>query len=223
MKTLSILLVTSSMTATTAAHADDAIYSLSIGSHTRWFGDTSAASLGGDSLAGPRIVLGRSLSPQPRRRFTVGYGVFVRYDYGTASGTMFGTLTSELSQHAWSAGARIETPLVLGVRGYGEAALGVTRSALAVRTSNREMPVDDHGWEPLASATVGLDAPLIRQRGFRLGVALDVGYTWVKAVPLRALPSDRPDPQLAIPTDFTALGSLDTRGPALAVGLRGAY
>lgn len=197
-------------------------YSLDIGSHLRWFGDTSAAVLSGDALAGPRITLGRSLTRTRVPTRDVDVGVFVRWHYATVQGEMFRTLESSLSEHALGAGARFDAPLWWRFRLVGTAELGAQRTALQI-ADGPMTPVDDHAWAPYAATTLGLDVGIIQTPRFRFGLGVDLGYTVTKPVDLSATPADRPDEQLSIETAYSSIGSLDTRGFTYSAAFRGAF
>jgi hypothetical protein len=199
-----------------------ATYSLDVGSHVRWFGDTSAAILSSETLSGPRLTLGRSLTSTRGPLRDVDVGVFARYVYATVDGTFFQTIETELDQHVLSGGVRVDAPLWWRVRLVGQGEVGMARTHLEV-TANALMPVDDEAWAPYAAATLGGDLGLIQNPRFRMSLALDVGYVLAVPVDLRALPGDRPDEQLSIATEFASLGKLDTRGWTYSLAVRGAF
>jgi len=199
-----------------------AVYSLDLGSNVRWFGDTSAAIVSEDALAGFRATLGRSLTSTTVRRRDVDIGLYARWAYGVTSGQMFDDLETSLDQHLLGAGIRFDAPLVRRVAMVGQAELGMARTALTV-TRLDMTPVDDHAWAPYAQASLGGDLTIADRKGFRLALGVDVGYLVAVPVELHALPGDRPEEDLSIATEFAGIGKLDTRGWTYAMTLRGSY
>lgn len=201
------------------AHAES--YSLDIGSHVRALGDTSAAIVASDALAGSRVTIGRSLTTVATPWRDIDVGLFARWVFARVDGAMFRDLQSNLTQHALTAGVRLDATLWWRLRGVAQAELGMARTALAVTDSRMMVPVDDHGWAPYGTATLGSELGLHESARFRLAIGVDVGYTITAPVELRALPRDRPDPDLAIDTDYASIGTLDTRGWTFSMALRG--
>jgi hypothetical protein len=199
-----------------------ATYSFDIGSHVRWFGDTSAAIVSTEELAGVRMTVGRSLTQAAILHRDVEVGLFGRWVYAGVGGTMFGDLDSRIGQHLLGGGARLEAPLRrwLSVNAQGE--LGMSRTSLTV--SREEMtPVDDHKWAPYGAASLGIELTVPYRGRTVASLGFDVGYLVTVPVELRALPGDRPDEQLSIDTSFASVGKLDTRGFTYAASLRGRF
>lgn len=199
-----------------------ATYSFDFGSHMRWFGDTSAAILTTETFAGTRMTIGRSLTQTRVPRRDLDIGVFARWIYATVEGTFFNDLSSRITQHGLAGGVRFDAPILWRFRLVGQAEVGMAHTALAV-TEAEMTPVDDSAWAPYGTLTLGTDLGLHEGPRFRLGLGVDVGYTLTMPVDLRALPGDRPDEELSIPTDYASLGKLDTRGWTYSVALRGAF
>ncbi len=224
MKTLVIALLLT----TSIAHADEmadtaqsATYSLDIGSHIRWFGDTSAAIVSTDPLAGVRLTLGRSLTTTQLRKRDVELGVFARYVYAGASGTMFGDLDTSMSQHMLGGGARADAPLTHWLVLNAQAELGMTRTSLEV-THDEMTPVDDAHWAPYTAGSLGAEIRVSTGR-LDISIGLDLGYVLTMPVELHALPGDRPAEDLSITTAFSGIGKIDTRGFVYAMSLRGRF
>ncbi|MEO8701199.1 MAG: hypothetical protein ABI867_14205 [Kofleriaceae bacterium] len=201
-----------------------ATYSVDFGSHVRWFGDTSAAILSTEPIAGPRVTIGRSLTGVKAPLRDVSVGVFARYTFATTQGTFFQNLTTQIDQHELGAGLRFDAPLWWRFRVIGQAELGMARTALTVTEADQmTTPVDDHAWAPYVAATLGTDIAIYQGPRFRLSLGMDLGYTASVPVDLRALPGDRPDEDLSIPTDYVSIGKLDTRGFTYSMAFRGAF
>ena len=215
---------------TTAAAADNvdtgesvkAVYSFDIGSNVRWFGDTSAAIVTEDQLAGIRMTIGRSLTSATLAHRSLDIGLFARWAYGGVSGTMFNNLDTSMSQNTLGGGVRIDAPLTRWFSVIGQGELGMARTSLTV-TRDEMTPVDDHQWAPYAAASIGGDLRIINGHRLRSSLGVDVGYLFAVPVELHALPGDRPAEDLSIATTFAGVGKLDTRGVTFSMSLRGAF
>lgn len=224
-----LVLAASSLVAlASTAHAEDrdtarsATYSLDIGSHVRWFGDTSAATVTDDQLAGVRLTLGRSLLATQVRHREVDVGLFARYVYGGVGGTMFGNLDTSLSQHLLGGGARVDVPVWRGLAVVGQAELGMAHTSLRV-DQDLMTPADDGHWAPYTAASLGGELRFTRGKRLDVSLGADVGYLATVPVELHALPGDRPDEELSIATTFSGMGKLDTRGFTYSMSLRGRF
>ncbi len=210
-----------------SAPARPSTWSIDFGSHLRWFGDTSGAILTSEPLAGTRLTVGRSLTQvaAPRllaRGGELDVGVFARWVYADATGTIFQDLATAVSQHGLTAGVRVDAALVWRTRLVAQAEVGMARTALTVTQQEMEV-VDDHAWGLTAATSLGVDVALVQRRRLKLGFGADLGYTVTSAADLRALPGDRPDEALSIPTTFASIGKLDTRGWTYSMALRGSF
>jgi hypothetical protein len=200
-----------------------ATYSFDMGSHVRWLGDTSAAILTDDALAGMRMTLGRSLGSLDVAGRDVAIGVFTRWVLAFAQGTFFNdALDTSIEQNTLGAGLRFDAPLRWRLRMVGQAEVGMAHTALEI-TQGDVMPVDDEHWAPYATASLGADLLLVKHPRFHLGLGVDLGYTVTIPVGLHALPGDRPDEQLSIDTTFSEIGKLDLRGVTYSMSLRGSF
>ncbi len=226
MKTLAIaLLLVSSI-----AHADDvdggsersATYSLDVGSHIRWFGDTSAAIVSTDQLAGVRLTAGRSLTETKLKNREVDVGVFARYVYGGASGVLFGDLDTTMRQTLVGGGLRADAPVWRWLRIVGQAELGMAKTSLKVEEAGMT-PADDAHWAPYAAASLGTEFRFTTSKRLDISLGVDVGYIMTVPVELHALPGDRPEEDLSIATTFAGIGKLDTRGYVYSMSLRGQF
>ena len=224
MKTLVIALLLSASIAHADTDDDDrsATYSLDIGSHLRWFGDTSATIVSTDPLAGVRLTAGRSLTSTQLRHRDVDLGVFARYVYAGASGTMFGDLDTSISQHMLGGGVRADAPLTRWLVLNAQAELGMAHTSLEV-AQDLMTPVDDAHWAPYAAGSLGAEIRVSAGNRLNLSIGLDLGYVITVPVELHALPGDRPAEDLSIATTFAGAGNLDTRGLVYSMSLRGRF
>jgi len=197
-------------------------WSIDVGSHIRSLGDTSAAILTTEPLSGVRMTVGRRLTSVSAPRRDLDIGVFARWVYAGGSGTFFQELHTEIEQHALTGGIRVDAAVFWRFRIVGQAELGMARTELAI-TEDEMTPVNDHAWAPYGTATLGADLAIASRPKFRLGLALDLGYTVTVPVDLHALPGDRPDEDLSIATTYASIGKLDTRGFTYSMALRGSF
>jgi hypothetical protein len=195
---------------------------IEIGPHGRSFGATSAAILATDSFGGGRVTVGRGLTRTRVPYRDADVGVYASFHTAFADGQMFGVLATRISQHAFGAGVRLAAPVWWRLSLVGQAEVGVARTALDVSFGDMT-PVDDHAWGPYGAAMLGGELALSQHPRFQLAIRLDTGYVVTAPVELRALPADRPDEQLSIPTTFASIGKLDTRGLMTAFALRGSF
>jgi hypothetical protein len=199
-----------------------ATWSFDIGSHVRWFGDTSAAIVTTDQLAGVRMTAGRSLTSTSVKHRDLDIGLFGRWVYAAVGGKMFGDLDTSIGQNLLGGGVRIDAPLKRWFSVIAQAEAGMSRTSLTV--SRDEMtPVDDHRWAPYAAASLGGELTLSRGRRFQASLGVDIGYVVTVPVELRALPGDRPSEDLSINTSFASVGKLDTRGTTYSMYFRGRF
>lgn len=220
------ILVLALLTSTAAADDVDgersATYSFDIASHTRWFGDTSAAIVTPDALVGVRFTAGRSLLSTDVRNHDLDVGLFARYTYGAAGGTMFNSLDTTMQQHLLGGGLRVDAPLKRWFAIVGQAELGMAYTSLKV-DQDLMTPADDGHWAPYAQATLGGELRMTTGKKLDVSLGLDIGYIVAKPVELHALPADRPDEDLSIDTTFAGIGKLDTRGYTYSLSLRGRF
>lgn len=221
MKSLALLLLIPSI-----AHADDgersATYSFDIGSHVRWFGDTSAAIVTTDAMPGLRMTVGRSLLSTTVKHRDLDVGLFGRWVYGSVGGTMFGTLDTVLQQHLLGGGIRADAPVFRWFALVGQAELGMARTALRVE-QDEMTPADDAHWSPYMAASLGGELRFSQGKKLDVSLGLDVGYIVTVPSELHALPGDRPSEELSIDTSFAGIGKLDTRGFTYSMSLRGRF
>jgi hypothetical protein len=222
MKTVAALVLASATAYAEPAAHTGATYSIDIGSHERWFGDTSGAIISEDTLSGLRMTIGRSLTRTDVRDRDLDLGLYARWVYATTAGTMFGDLDTSFHQHLLGGGLRADTPLRRWFSISAQGELGMARSSLTV-TRDEMTPVDDHGWAPYAAASLGAELTLLRGKRLTASLGLDVGYLVTVPVELHALPGDRPDEDLSIATEFAGIGKIDSRGWMYSMSLRASF
>lgn len=202
--------------------APAATYSFDLGSHVRWFGDTSAAVVSTEALAGVRLTFGRSLTTTQLRHRDVDLGVFARYAYAGVGGTMFGDLDTSIGQHLLGGGLRADAPLTRWLALNAQAELGMARTSLKVE-QDFMTPVDDAHWAPYAQGSLGAELRVSNGKRLDLSLGIDFGYLVTVPVEMHALPGDRPAEDLSIATTFAGTGKLDTRGLSYSMSLRGRF
>jgi hypothetical protein len=218
---ISLLLATAAATATgtATAHADTNHDELWIGGGTRGLRSPSANALTGDDLAGTSFGYAHDLGVQvlPALAVWAGAGMTV----GDATGTMFQTLSSELSTVGLTGGLRARYQLHRLIAASARLELGAQRARVAI-TDNAGSSASDHGWGAMASAGAALDLFAVARPPFGIGLRVEFGYVVAQAISLTAR-RDAPDDVLMLPTDEVALGRLDLSGPTFAASLVGQF
>lgn len=189
-----------------AAHAD-ARNEVSIGSFDRAMHASSANAVTKDSLGGGALGYARKLElglvPGLQTWATGGFS------WGSADGTMFSTLTTELDTLSFTAGGRARYALLSRVQVGGRVDLGMARAALTMREGTRELY--DKGWGMTASGAASVDLLAWSSASFQLGVRVELGYTLTSAIELA--PAEANDPStIQLPMSQASLGHLDVGG-----------
>src|SRR5262245_35707183 len=151
------LLVLALLAAT--AHADND-NELSYTTTNRALRTSSANAITEDSLMSIGFTyarnLGRGLVPH-LELWTHG-----SWQWGTADGVMFQTLSTELRTHTFSIGGRLRYDVLRRIVASARFDLGTARTALAIR-DDMGHSASDHGWGAVTSAAVGLDLYAVRR------------------------------------------------------------
>jgi len=194
---------------TPAAHAGR--YELGIGPTTRALRASSADALTGDTLGGGQFSAARRLD------LPVFPGLVVWADaaigWGSASGTMFQTLGTEIGSSSWTVGARARYRVIRNVWASGRLDLGMARASVTL-TDASGRTARDHGWAPVTQAALGVDLLAVDRRSFAFGVRLELGYVAAAGVGLTAHPDSPSDGTLQLPMSSSSLGHLDLSGPS---------
>jgi len=206
---LAILLLTST------AHAGD--NELSAGSGTRALRSASANALTDASLGGGGFAYARRLPLHVRpglELWATGAAWF-----GTAEGTMFQTLATEIDLQQYAVGARARYPLWRRiVVGSARLDLGLAETSVDLR-DDAGHAAGDSGWGAIATGALGLELLAITHPRFSLGMRFELGYVVASATELTAK-SDQPgEGTIQLDRMEASLGHLDLGGRFFAMTL----
>jgi hypothetical protein len=200
------------------AHAESNRHELWIGGSARALRSSSANALTDRNLGGASLGVARDLGIS----LVPGGGIWLEAGMttGTADGTMFQTLLTELATLEFTGGLRARYPLHRLIIASARVDLGAQRVRLDV--SGAGTTASDHSWGPIASAGAALDLFAKASAPFGFGLRLELGYVvapGLSLTPHRELPDD----MLTLPmTDFS-LGKLDLGGPTFAASFVGQF
>ena len=190
----------------TLAHADPH-NELSIGSFARAMHASSADAVTSDSLGGGVLTYARELP----LGLASGLQTWAtaQLAWGSASGTMFSTLTTEIGTLAVSVGGRARYQLHPRFGVGGRLDFGTSRAALTLTEGSREL--SDHGWGGTTTAAASADLLALAGSRFKLGLRFELGYTPTSAVALA--PKEASDgSMIQLGASQASLGSLDLGG-----------
>jgi len=220
---LALLLITTATATTvtvttTAAHADTNRDELWIGGGGRALRSSSANALTDDNLSGSSFGYARDLglAVRPGLALWAEAGLAT----GSADGTMFQTLSTEISTLGLTGGLRARYQLHRLIAASARLALGAQRASVAISSSGGS--ASDHGWGAMASAGAALDLFAVARPPFGFGVRAELGYVAAQAIGLTAR-RDSPDDVLMLAMDEVTLGGLDLSGPTFAISLVGQF
>ena len=212
--------VTATATAVTPpAHADTNHDELWIGGGGRALRSSSANALTGDNLAGTSFGYARDLGIAALPDLTLWAGAGVTT--GAADGTMFQTVSTEISTVALTGGLRARYQLHRLIAASARLELGAQRARVEL-SDYTGGSASDHGWGAMAQASAALDLFASARPPFGLGVRAEFGYVIAQAIELTAHRDVRGD-VLMLPMDERALGGLDLSGPAFTISLVGQF
>lgn len=195
-----------------SAHAGD--NEISIGPTTRALRTSSANTITDDSLGGGQLGYGRALGMQLLPDLALwAEGSFA---WGSADGTLFQSLSTELDTIAFTLGARARYPLHTRIVAHARLDLGTSRAALAIRDDHGHT-ARDRGWGATTQAAVGIDLHALRRPGLSLGIRFELGYVAASSISLTAEPEKPDDDTLHLQMTAAGLGSLNLSGPVFAV------
>jgi hypothetical protein len=198
---------------TAPAFADT--HEVSIGSTSRTLRTDSANALTGESLGGGALSYGHALGME----LLPGLAVWAEgsFGWGSADGTMFQTLSTELDSLSFTVGARARYPLRNRIVANARVDLGLARAAVQLRDDTGHS-ASDHGWGAMSQVALGLDLFAIRRSELSLGIRLELGYVGATPVQLTTAPSDS-DGTLQLEMTTASLGSLNLSGAVFEVSI----
>ena len=199
------------------AHAENR-HELWIGGSARALRSPSANALTDRNLGGASLGVARDLGIS----LVPGGGIWLEAGLttGTAEGTMFQSLSTELATLDVTGGLRARYPLHRLIAASVRVDLGAQRVQLDI--AGNGTTASDTSWGPVASAGAALDLFAKASAPFGFGLRLELGYVVAPGLtvnPHRSVPDDMLT--LAM-TDF-ALGKLDLGGPTFAASFVGQF
>ncbi len=197
-----------------AAHADTNNDELSTGGTVRALHAPSANAVTGDSLGGPMFGYARDLGLST----VPGLAVWAdtQLAVGSAKGTLFQTMSTELSTESILVGVRARYALHRLIAATARLDLGAQHANLDLANAS------DDGWGAVTSVAVGLDLFAIDRAPFGFGVRLEYGYVLAQGIAL-APRAERSGDTSMLPTQVFSLGKLDLTGKMFALAFVGQF
>lgn len=213
MRTIALLLL---FTAT--AHAQD--NEITVTESARALRTSSANALSDEGLVGGSIAYARRL---PVAADPLELWAYASFDFGFLDGTMFQTLSTDVSTLGGTAGVRARYDLWRErVIASARVELGMIRAALEIEDEVGHA-LRDHGWGATSGVAAGLDLVAVRGSAFSLALRFELGASATSSIPFVATPADTSDNMLELEMTATSLGSLNLSGPWFAASLVGQF
>lgn len=206
------------LTSGAVAHAGTpGTHEISIGSKTRALRTSSANALTDESLVGGGVGYAHAL----RLRLVPDLALWATASIGggSADGTLFQTMSTDLDTFDMAVGARARYPLRgQWLRATARLALGAARTSLELRDEGHT--ATDSAWGPTVEGGLGIELATARP-GARIsfGLRLEVGYVAAAPVSLTATPSSGSGDTLQLEMSPASLGHLNTSGGTFAFSL----
>jgi hypothetical protein len=200
------------------ARAETNRHELWIGGSARALRSPSANALTDANLSGSSVGyahdLGISLVP--------GSAIWLEASLttGTADGTMFQSLTTELASFDLTGGLRARYALHRLIVASARVDLGAQR--VRVDIAGAGTSASDHSWGPVASAGAALDLFAKASAPFGIGMRVELGYVLAPGVSLTPQ-REVSDDMILLPSTAFALGKLDLGGPSFTASLVGQF
>ncbi len=209
------LVIAAILVATTAARADTS-QQLAFGSSIRSLHSDSANALTGDSLVGGEVAYAYHLPFELPPNFALwGELAFVG---SSASGTMFGNLSTEIALRQTTLGAQLRYAVMPHVTAFARGAIGPARDALRV-TDAAGHTASDARWGAVATGAIGIDLLAVDSQRFDIGLRLELGYTLASAVALSPAADHASDDTIRLDMQAASIGHLDLGGMSFGAGL----
>ncbi|HET7504018.1 MAG TPA: hypothetical protein VFK02_23520 [Kofleriaceae bacterium] len=202
-----------------AAHADPNRNEVWIGGEARALRTQSANALTADNLGGASFGVARELpvSVAPDLALWAVGGMTT----GSASGTLFQTMTTELDTLDVRVGLRVRYALHRLIAASAQLELGGQRARVAI-DDGAGAAVSDHAWGRMAEASAALDLFAVARPPLGIGMRAELGYAMAQAIELTPRGGSSGD-ALRLPAMEASLGRLDLSGPTFALSLVGQF
>jgi len=204
---------------TSAARADSNRDEVWLGGSARALRSASANALTGANLAGTSLGVARDLGLGDDTGLAVW--AVASLVTGDADGTMFDTLTTELSSIGVTGGVRVRYQLHRLIAASARVELGGQRIRVAL-TDRSGASASDHGWGAVASVGAALDVFAVARPPLGLGLRVELGYVVGPSIAITPRAASAGD-ALRLPMTELALGGVDLRGPTFALSAVGQF
>jgi hypothetical protein len=209
------------MAATTAtASADGNRDEVWFGGGSRALRSASANALTADNLAGASLGYGRELGLTVVPDLSVW--AVADLAIGAAQGTMFHTLSTEVSALGVTGGLRARYRIHRRIAASARGELGAQRIALGIADHAAQASASDHGWGTMASVGAALDVCALARPRFGFGLRAELGYVMARAIELTPR-GEAGGTALRLAMADVPIGSLDLSGPTFVVSLVGQF
>lgn len=195
----------------TAASGNAGNTELTFGSYNRALRSESANAVTNDTLGGVNFGAARKLHLDLFPKLDVW--TTAGFSWGTAAGTLFQTMTTEVDTLGLTLGGRARYALHRHLHVSARLDLGTARNELTI-TGNGHM-VSDASWGATVTTAVGLDMMMVAHPRFALGIRFDLGYIAATSVALS--PREEGDPsKIELDAMQASIGHLDLGGRFLS-------
>lgn len=195
----------------TASSADAGNTEVTFGSFNRALRSESANAVTDDTLGGLNLGAARKLHLDLLPKLDVW--ATAGFVWGTAAGTLFQTMTTEVDMLGLTLGGRARYALHRHLHVSARLDLGTARNALTINGNGHT--VSDASWGGTVTTAVGLDMMMVARPRFSLGFRFDLGYIAATSVALS--PREEGDPsKIELDAMQASIGSLDLGGRFLS-------
>jgi hypothetical protein len=181
---------------------------ITVGTTTRTLATSSGTAVSTDPLSGGTIGYAREVAMLSR------LALWIEGDFQSAgtSGTMFRSIATDVSEIAFSAGARLRYQPLQHLALLARLDLGAAHTRLQLDAAS------DAGWSALARAAAAVDLYAVDRPRFALGIRFEGGYVESPGPSLAPAPA-MPSGALLLKTTSSSIGRLDLSGPYISVAL----
>lgn len=206
------LLVLLATTSTAHAEINDEV---AFGSFSRALRAPSANAITDDSLGGGGVRLSRDLGVRVMPRLALW--ATASLSGGTASGTMFRTMTTDLDVLQITAGARARYAVFKHLAIGARIDVGTSRAKLTL--TNQAIDYRDVKWGAVSEQALSVDVLAVSLEKFAFGLRFELGYAETTKVELVPHASGGDEDALVLPMTEASFGHLDVGGPFFGVTL----
>ncbi|HUS27251.1 MAG TPA: hypothetical protein VMZ53_02045 [Kofleriaceae bacterium] len=140
------------------------------------------------------------------------------FGWGTTSGEMFQTMTTDVGTLSLTAGGRARYELHRLVHATARLDVGTARASLTLEDEAGHS-ARDAGWGPISQAGVGLDLYAVNRRNFTFGMRLELGYVAMGDIDMTAKPDSESNKTLQLQMTAASLGGLNLSGSTFSASV----